>query len=197
MNIEAKKDGKGNIIISENSFEMLLACLDNQKFVGGSPQNVDSLPIGIENYWKGHQETQKLIEDYNRQCRKILYQKYVFDTTHNGLSLYKKYQYQYENIIWDNNDVALVYELFKDTRIIYNKANRIERKDDDYIENGWLPMKAKSRPWLIERPLNYDYEYLTISEDGFNNRPWKKEEIEKISKLFNKKIILQYERNKI
>lgn len=29
MKIEAIKDGNGNIIITENSFEMLLSCLDN------------------------------------------------------------------------------------------------------------------------------------------------------------------------
>jgi hypothetical protein len=29
MKIEAKKDGKGNIVISEDSFKMILACLDN------------------------------------------------------------------------------------------------------------------------------------------------------------------------
>jgi len=33
IKIEAKKDGKGNIIITEDSFEMLLACIDNQKFI--------------------------------------------------------------------------------------------------------------------------------------------------------------------
>ena len=39
MKLEAKKDGKGNVVISEDSFEMVLACLDNQKFVGEQPQN--------------------------------------------------------------------------------------------------------------------------------------------------------------
>ncbi len=29
IKIDAKKDGKGNIIITEDSFEMLLACIDN------------------------------------------------------------------------------------------------------------------------------------------------------------------------
>jgi hypothetical protein len=49
-------------------------------------------------------------------------------------------------------------------------------------------VEPEPRPWLIERTLRYDCEYLTISEDGKKNRPWKKEEIDNIRKLFNKEI---------
>lgn len=73
MKIQAKKDGKGNIIISEDSFEMLLACLDNQKFVGEQPQNGDSLSVSEKEYWKGQEDIQNTIDHYNRQCREILH----------------------------------------------------------------------------------------------------------------------------
>jgi len=37
------------------------------------------------------------------------------------------------------------------------------------------------------RPFRGDNDYLTISENGKTNRPWKLEEIEQIKKLFNNK----------
>ncbi len=33
--------------------------------------------------------------------------------------------------------------------------------------------------------LRYDYQYISISEDGKTNRPWKQKEIEQINELFN------------
>lgn len=171
MKIDAKKDGKGNIVISEDSFEMILACLDNQKFVGEQPQNADSLSVGVgkDEYWKGQQDIQNTIDHYNRECRKILHQKYVLRTESDGYFLAKKYEHQTEDTEWTGEDVSLVYELFKDTRIVYKE-----------IMEGTEP-----RPWLIERPLRCDYQYLSISEDGKTNRPWKQDEINKIQSLFN------------
>lgn len=52
-------------------------------------------------------------------------------------------------------------------------------------KNGWIVCKPKPRPWLIERPLQYNGDYLTISEDGHKNIPWKQDEIIKIQNLFN------------
>lgn len=46
-------------------------------------------------------------------------------------------------------------------------------------------VEPKPTPWLIERPLRYYYQYLSISEDGKTNRPWKQDEINKIQELFN------------
>ncbi len=199
MKIEAKKDGNGNIVISEDSFEMVLACLDNQKFVGEQPQNSDSLSVGEDDYWKGQQDIQNTIDHYNRECRKILHQRYVFGTTHDGLSLYKKYEYQLGNTEWSGKDVGLVYELFKDTQIKYDKPKDILPLDgsEDIMEgtepigktkDGWIVCDPEPTPWLIERPLRYDYVYLTISEDGKTNRPWKQEEVEKITKLFHNQL---------
>lgn len=73
VKLEAKKDGKGQIIISEDSFEHLLSCLDNQKFVGESPPNGDALAMGEKEYNKVQDENQACIDDFNRQCRNLLH----------------------------------------------------------------------------------------------------------------------------
>lgn len=196
MKIEAKKDGKGNIVISEDSFEMVLACLDNQKFVGEQPQNGDSLSVGEDEYWKGQQDIQNTIDHYNRECRKILHQKYILRTESDGYFLAKKYEHQTEDTEWTGEDIGLVYELFKDTRIIYEKPEKLLPLDGSEeimegtkpigkTEDGWMVVEPKPTPWLIERTLRYDYEYLTISEDGKTNRPWKQDEIDKITKILN------------
>lgn len=194
--LEAKKDGNGNIIISEDSFEKLLACLDNQKFVGEAPQNGDSLAIGEEAYYTTQADIQTVIDEYNRECRKILHQKYIFSTKEDDYFLLKKYEYQDNISPWNGNDIALVYQLFKDTRILYKENRELLPLDgsEKIMEgttpigkdrDGWLAVEIEPQPWLIERPMRYDGDYLTISEDGINNRPWKKEEIEQIKKIFN------------
>jgi hypothetical protein len=196
MKIEAKKDGKGNIIISENSFEIILACLDNQKFIGESPQNGDSLAVGKDEYWKDQKDIQVAIDQYNIECRKILHQKYILRTESDDFLLCKKYEHQTEDTVWTGEDVGLVYELFKDTRIIYKETRDLLPLDGSEeimkgtepigkTKDGWIVVEPEPTPWLIERPLTYDYHYLTISEDGKTNRPWKQEEIEQINELFN------------
>ena len=196
VKVEAKKDGKGNIIISEDSFEMILSCLDNQKFIGEKPQNGDSLSVGEDEYWKIQGENQDCIDQYNRECRKILHQKYVLRTESDGYFLAKRYEHQNEDTEWTGEDVGLVYELFKDTRIIYRKPENLLLLDgsEEIIDGtdtigktdgGWMVVDPEPTPWLIERPFRYDYEYITISEDGKTNRPWKQEEIDKILKTLN------------
>jgi len=195
--LKIKKDGKGNIIISEDSFEMILNCLDNQKFIGEPPQNGDSLSISSEEYWSGQREMQDAVDHYNRECRKMLHQRYILRTESDGYFLAKRYEHQNEDTEWCGKDVGLVYELFKDTVIVYNKPENLLPLDGSEAikegtnpigktEDGWIVEESKPTPWLIERPLSYDYVYLTISEDGFNNRPWKQEEIGLISKTLNK-----------
>jgi len=53
-------------------------------------------------------------------------------------------------------------------------------------KEGQIVVEPEPRPWLIERPLRYGYQYLSISEDGKTNRPWRPDEILKIQDLFNK-----------
>jgi hypothetical protein len=71
VKLEAKIDGD-NVIISQDSFEHLLNCLDNQKFVGEPPQNGDSIAEGEEGYNFVQKEIQAAIDDFNRQCRALL-----------------------------------------------------------------------------------------------------------------------------
>lgn len=72
MKLEAKKDGIGNIIISKDSFEHLLNCLDNQKFIHELPINGDAISNGKESYYNIQKENQKFIDDFNIACRNIL-----------------------------------------------------------------------------------------------------------------------------
>ena len=67
VKLDAIKEN-GNIIISEDSFEHLLACLDNQKFA--HEINADAL---TGDYKKTQREIQEVIDDFNRQCRKLLH----------------------------------------------------------------------------------------------------------------------------
>jgi len=187
MKVEAIKDGGGNIVISEKSFEMLLACLDNQKFVGEDK-------LSQHRFAPTNGDTQKVIDEYNRECRKILHQSYVLETKENSYFLTKKYEYQDEITNWTGKDVGLVYELFKDTIIKHEDRYLLPLDGSEEIKkgtnpigknkDGWLVSESIT-PWLIERPLAYDHSYLTISEDGIKNRPWKEDEIIKIQNLFN------------
>lgn len=165
------KDGKGNIIIDEKTFELLLS------------NDIDTII----------------------KCKKILYQKYIFYTIEDGYYLCKRYENQ-ENITeWSGNDVGLVYELFKDTRIKYKTPTGILPLDgtESIMEGptpigknleGWIIYEPEPRPWLIEISMRSDSMYLTISEDGHNNRPWKQEEINMIDEIFNKTRFKKLER---
>lgn len=160
-----KKDGKGNVIISEEKLKEISKLL----------LSFNPLRIEIEN---------------------VLNQKYIFETIHNGLSLVKRFDK--DHIEWSGEDIGLVYELFKDTKILYKKPENLlpldgseDIKSGDFEllgkdKHGWVYVKPEDRPWLIERPLIYDHICLTISENGINNRPWKSEEIEMIENVFNK-----------
>jgi hypothetical protein len=195
IELDIKKDGNGNIIILEDSFEMLLSCLDKQKFVGEQLKNGDSLSVDKNEYWKVQNDIQNSIDYYNRECRKMLHQKYILNTIERGYFLTKRYEHQNEITPWSGKDVGLVYELFKDTRIEYKKNIKLLPLDGSELikegsepigktEDGWF-VEPEPRPWLIERPLRYDYDYLTISEDGHNNRPWTQDEVDKITELIN------------
>ena len=197
MIINAKKDGLGNIIITEDSFEILLVCLDNQKFIHEAPQNGDSLSVGEEQYKQTQESIQKVIDDYNRASRDILHQKYILETVGDGFSLTKRYEHQKDITPWSLEDVGKVYEVFKDTRIKWVKLENLNPLDGSEMikegttpigktEDGWMVCEPELRPWLIERPLRFDNDYLTISEDGKTNRSWTADEIEKIKNILIK-----------
>lgn len=158
-----KKDGKGNIIISES---------DLTEIINGN-------------------------NDLRNQVVSTIEQKYIFTTSYDNYYLSKRYVNQTENTEWSGDDVGKVYELFKDTVIEYDiREDLLPLDGSEQIkdgskplgktEDGWIAVEPEPRPWLIERPLRYDYEYLTISENGCTNRPWTEEEVTQIEKLFNK-----------
>ena len=179
----AIKDGIGNIIITENFFKILLTCLEKQKSMCESPKN---------SFDGNHRELiQKNIDVYHKACLKILNQKYVLNTADDGYYLFKYYDSQQDLTHWSDKDVDVVNELFKGTRIKFEKPKSLKpipkgtpiKKGTTPLgmdERGFLVCEQKDRPWLIERPLQFSGEYLTISEDGKKNRPWKFNEIEGI-----------------
>jgi hypothetical protein len=61
----------GRISISDDSFEHLLNCLDNQKFINEAPPNGDALSMGKSEYQKIQDENQACIDDFNKQCRDL------------------------------------------------------------------------------------------------------------------------------
>jgi hypothetical protein len=67
MKLDAFREN-GRISISENSFEHLLSCLDNQKFINDI--NADGL---TEDYKLIQKQSQEAIDDFNRQCRVFLH----------------------------------------------------------------------------------------------------------------------------
>ena len=68
VKLKARKEN-GNIIISEDSFDHLLSCLDNQKFI--KDVNADGLAMGKEGYEEVQSKNQAAIDDFNRQCREL------------------------------------------------------------------------------------------------------------------------------
>ena len=65
----------GVILISEGSFEHLLNCLANQKFVGETPINGDSVAVGKEEYDRVQNSMQDAIDDFWKQCMDLLMSK--------------------------------------------------------------------------------------------------------------------------
>lgn len=71
VKLEAVKKG-GAILISEGSFQHLLNCLANQKFVGETPINGDSVAVGKEEYYRVQNAMQDAIDDFWKQGMDLL-----------------------------------------------------------------------------------------------------------------------------
>ena len=70
VKLEARTTEK-DIIISKDSFEHLLNCLDNQKFV--KEVNADALgSLSTDQIHSVQDDIQLAIDDFNLQCRKLL-----------------------------------------------------------------------------------------------------------------------------
>jgi len=71
VKLEAIKKN-GVILISEDSFEHLLNCLANQKFIGELPPNGDALDMSPEAYKSVQAKNQAAIDDFWKQCMDLL-----------------------------------------------------------------------------------------------------------------------------
>lgn len=61
---------RNDIIISKDSFEHLLNCLDNQKFI--REVNADAIgSLSVNEIHSVQNDIQAAIDDFNRQCRKV------------------------------------------------------------------------------------------------------------------------------
>ena len=167
---DISKDGNGNIIIAEELFGKLLSY---------TTKNI-----------------------FTENCKKILNQKLVFETISDDYYLVKRYEHQSGHLEWSWDDVLEVRKLFKGTRLQRPPEHPIiltdsgipywkqyvseESKMDESYYND-QPMKAEPEPeiWYIERNVFSSESNLTISEDGSKNRPWAKNEVDKIEKHFN------------
>lgn len=133
--------------------------------------------------------------ELKRELLAIIEQKVNIFTISDNYYLCKSYDYD-KYLEWTVEDINKIKELFKDTERIVELPDDLEPLDgtEDIMygtepigkKGGFLYCKPQKEPWLIERTLHSDGTYLTISEDGSYNRPWKEEEIKKIQELFNK-----------
>lgn len=61
-----------DVLISQGSFEHLLSCLDNQKFIGDI--NADAMAtMSDQERRDSRNERQAAIDDFNAQCRRLLH----------------------------------------------------------------------------------------------------------------------------
>ncbi|KKN30388.1 hypothetical protein LCGC14_0834610 [marine sediment metagenome] len=69
VKLDARKED-GEIIISEGSFEHLLNCLDNQRFI--NDVNADAMSPDVD-YKQIQKDNQEAIDDFSRKCRTLLH----------------------------------------------------------------------------------------------------------------------------
>ena len=71
VKVEAKKVGT-DIVISEDSFEHLLNCLANQKYIADI--NSDGMADGEKAIKAVQEHNQAAIDDFYRQCMEVLHE---------------------------------------------------------------------------------------------------------------------------
>lgn len=127
-------------------------------------------------------------------CSAINNQQLMIETRNDNFYLTKRYTHQNELLSWyDGYELIKIKELFNGTKLkaIEEDNRKTERYGEGAIEiqgNSvnycYMEYKEiclpKNEPWHIETAFRSEGKYLTISEDGINNRPWKEEEIKMI-----------------
>lgn len=70
VQLEARLTEK-DVVISQDSFEHLLSCLDNQKYI--REVNADAMEMSTDEIHGIQNDNQNAIDDFNRQCRRLLH----------------------------------------------------------------------------------------------------------------------------
>lgn len=156
MEKEIYKDGKGNVVVSEQLFGTIIGSIDN---------------IQLRNY-----------------CVAILHQQILIETKSDNYYLTRRYSHQRELLSWyDGNTFGKVLDLFKNTELKRPEPTEEQKQliKKNFELKSVLIMPEKE-PFLIQTAFRSEGIYLTISEDGVNNRPWTQEEIDAIQTIINK-----------
>ena len=130
-------------------------------------------------------------------CSSIVNQPIVFETKNEGYFLTKRYSHQPNTLSWyDGYEFQKIKDIFKNTRLVRKESVKkmLEDIDNDkskeyclepesILKDNLLPICEDfyHEPWLIEIAFRSEGDYLTISEDGVNNRPWTEYELELIN----------------
>lgn len=153
--IEAYKNEYGDIVVSRDSFEMLLSCLDNQKFINNPVLNGDYLSTSKEDRYKTQREMQETIDFYNTSFRDILHDQYEVSVDKNQRSLRKKFAKTSQSYLpWTSFDLDKIQKHFTE--------NLKRSLSTDYIDLR-----------------------ITEKDNQNNFRDWANEEIKKVQDILN------------
>ena len=160
-----EKDGKGNIIIDEKSFEELVLNYNE---------------VNLEYY---HKILYQKYSFYTEEDGYFLVKKYEHqkDTIEWSVDDVDKVRELFKDTLIIREPINLE-EL---TPIVDSDQIKYGSEPLGIDKNGWMICEPEPEPWLIERSLRTDFMCLTISEDGKKNRPWKEHEIKMIEESFN------------
>ena len=103
VKLNAYKDGKGNVIITEDSFDYLLNCLDNQKFI----YEFSCIKNTIQ------EENQEIIDNFNTQCREVQYAKIEVVPSKNHWLLRKRFKNSDVDVMWQLEDVYKIIDILE------------------------------------------------------------------------------------
>jgi hypothetical protein len=127
MNFNIQKDGKGGIVISEDSFEMLIRLFEDQRYVISSRDN----------------NLQNIIDSYIDICKETLYQKFVCEIQDEENYLYKRYENQIDYHEWTMEDLMKISGVFNTTigKPLIGRSNHHTKcltiSDNGFINRAW------------------------------------------------------------
>lgn len=119
-------------------------------------------------------------------CNDVLNRKIIIEPKSNNYYITKRFQNQSNIISWyDGDEFIKIKELFKNTIIQKEKTKTIsDSLKEDRLDKSPISI-TDNESFKIEIGFRSEGDYLTISEDGINNRPWSFDEIDEINKVIN------------